>query len=1111
MRFLWQLLAKKQLALQSSKDLEKKENSADCETSQKRFPINILKEDPYILRYKALEEKLSLFQLGYVLYHIADHRGTDSVRSFLECDDDKIKENTLTAKIAKETKKVIDAKKYRTFGEYLYKEKIEKFQQNIRKKVSNRKTPANKNKEFAVTRDVIIKETEKILASQKQYYTYILTDEYIKEIKDAISYQTEKLIPESGYCPYFKDEKRLPRSHKLNEYRRMYEALNNAKYFAPVLDENTGEILSYQEKEFSREEKKILFDEVLLKGMELTESGAKKLLHHLPDGCEVQLQGRDKTTQKIKGYALVALEASPFWLRLSQQQQDEFLYDWNSLPLEKLKPKLTNDYSLTESEVDETFQEIKLPSNYASVGKKAMEILLTYIKDGCSYTEALEKAVSEGKLKVDKQTMIYDSLPYYGKILKESTQKPIGKAFSKQQFAGRNYKEPDTNKNEREFGKIANSVVHQTLNELRKLINEIITVFGKKPLEIGLETTRELKKSKKNREYLSKQQNKNECAKNEIYKKYIEPHLSQIKSRQENPSKYISKFELLEEQNFICPFCSEKITPDDIINSKVDVEHIFPIEESEDNTKNNLVIAHNECNADKGKKSPFDAFGDKTSGKYRWNCILHNAKKNLPHKVWRFYQGSLEKFLENKPMSRRFGTDNSYISKIAARYLACLFNDPYHSEIFCIKSSLIAQLRIAWDLNSIMVPLVKNILSEKELEEFKISKNKKIRIDNRHHALDAIVIAYANRGYHNFLNRIHAKEYKINYREKSWLSKILLPPLNRDLEDFKISVKDSIEKANVSIKHDHNTNGSLVKATAYKVYYSGAGEYIITTSKNVEEISFKEKEDPKDTLYRALCKFECRDIDIKDEKLIKKLKYNSTLYKKVQNNLSKAKQELEQDNKKTEEEGKKSQKITEVRIYKKACSLVKGQYIQCGSRLKDKFFAVKEPTEIKTGLGYDTGDNLFLDLYYDKTGKLCGEIIRKVNFNRNKPNYQKEGYTLFERIYQSDILEVDTSEDRISLKNKTGSAPSDRTFIKVNTFTEVNAYFDGKRDKIRIFFGNLLKSSFKNDSFFISSMQKYNVRKVILTSLGIIKYRSQILKNKRMDIIFVSRTIIFPY
>ncbi|MDR0820129.1 MAG: hypothetical protein LBN19_01180 [Endomicrobium sp.] len=175
MRFLWKLLAEKQLALQPSKDLEKKENSADCETSQKRFPINILKDDPYILRYKALDEKLSLFQLGYVLYHIANHRGTDSVRSFLEDTDDKIKENTKTAKLATETKKIIDSKKYRTFGEYLYKEKIEKFQQNEREKVSNRKTTGNKNKEFAVTRDMIFKETEKILASQKQYYTDVLS------------------------------------------------------------------------------------------------------------------------------------------------------------------------------------------------------------------------------------------------------------------------------------------------------------------------------------------------------------------------------------------------------------------------------------------------------------------------------------------------------------------------------------------------------------------------------------------------------------------------------------------------------------------------------------------------------------------------------------------------------------------------------------------------------------------------------------------------------------------------------------------------------------------------------------------------------------------------
>ncbi len=50
----------------------KKENSVDCEISQKRFPINILKNNPYILKYKALDKELPLFQLrdGYVLHSI---------------------------------------------------------------------------------------------------------------------------------------------------------------------------------------------------------------------------------------------------------------------------------------------------------------------------------------------------------------------------------------------------------------------------------------------------------------------------------------------------------------------------------------------------------------------------------------------------------------------------------------------------------------------------------------------------------------------------------------------------------------------------------------------------------------------------------------------------------------------------------------------------------------------------------------------------------------------------------------------------------------------------------------------------------------------------------
>jgi CRISPR-associated endonuclease Csn1 len=347
------------------------------------------------------------------------------------------------------------------------------------------------------------------------------------------------------------------------------------------------------------------------------------------DSEDIALQGRDKKTQKIKGYKLRALEDLQFWEKLSGEQQEQFLYDWNSCPDEKvLKDKLKKEYKLSDEEIDEAFDKIVLASSYTPLGKSAMKIVLEKIKDGLSYTEAIEEALNEGKLTKDKQS-VKDKLPYYGAVLPESTQAIIAKGFSKQ-FAERKYKTPYTNKDELNYGRIANPVVHQTLNELRKLVNEIIEIFGKKPVEIGLETAKELKKSAKDRQQLSNEQSDNETNRNRIYKEYIEKHQQTIKTRNENPKNYILKFELFEKQNQICPFCLRQINANDIINNKVDIEHLFPISESEDNTRNNRVISHTTCNENKGKQSPFNAFGSSPklgNIQYEYNEILANAKK----------------------------------------------------------------------------------------------------------------------------------------------------------------------------------------------------------------------------------------------------------------------------------------------------------------------------------------------------------------------------------------------------------------------------------------------------------------------------------------------------
>ena len=200
---------------------------------------------------------------------------------------------------------------------------------------------------------------------------------------------------------------------------------------------------------------------------------------------------------------------------------------------------------------------------------------------------------------------------------------------------------------------------------------------------------------------------------------------------------------------------------------------------------------------------------------------------------------------------------------------------------------------------------------------------------------------------------------------------------------------------------------------------------------------------------------------------------------------------------------KKISEITDKKIIKKVLEIVRGVYFSINpNKEKGKFFILKESQANKAGCGYDTGDNLCLDLYHNRNGKLCGEVIRKIDaVNKNfKPAYLKNGFKLFERIYVGDILELDKSEEKVALKSKTGNSPENRVFVKVTTFTESASYYKGKLDQINMHFINISKIEEKfYDSFYISSMKYYKPRKVILTSLGVIKYRSKILGDLNVE------------
>jgi CRISPR-associated endonuclease Csn1 len=117
---LWQLLSKKGLSLKAPEKLEK-EDPLEGDTSRKRFNFNVLSKNIYELRYKSINEKIELQELGYLIYHLANHRGTASLRTFEEFDESKKKENKEMQEKANNSFKLIKHKNYITYCEIIYK------------------------------------------------------------------------------------------------------------------------------------------------------------------------------------------------------------------------------------------------------------------------------------------------------------------------------------------------------------------------------------------------------------------------------------------------------------------------------------------------------------------------------------------------------------------------------------------------------------------------------------------------------------------------------------------------------------------------------------------------------------------------------------------------------------------------------------------------------------------------------------------------------------------------------------------------------------------------------------------------------------------------------
>lgn len=1090
LKWLWNVLAEKRLMLPYS-------NADVSNPSELRFDEETRKSNPYELRLKGLNEKLSLAELGYSLYHIANHRGSSSVLASDEDNSDKKYSDA----------RQLTINKVRETGVKTYIELLDTYLKTVDHKFY-RNRGLNPNALTPIpSRDLIENELHQLLDTQKKFYPEVLTDDYIQRIESAVLYENEMLVPEPGPCPYFPEEKKLPRIAFLNEERRIWEALNNVRYTEPYTTEN-GEIL-YNHKATLSDEARIKCFDVLMKGQKLTESSIRKIDPSLYQAEEITLQGTRKGKTEIAGFAFTQLKKSSVFNTLSENQQDRVLAEWtNAARIEQFRNLLVSEFELSEADADTLIKE--LPSScsgkYAPCGKSAMKILMPYIvEDRLSYQEALATAISDGKLADSSIKRDYGHLPYYGSVVPSTTQSLMGKAWHSA-FQTRvdkpGFNKPNTASEEEKFGKIANPVVHQTLNELRKLVNEVIDIFGK-PKSVVIETGRDIKLGKEKREKLSKE-NKDRADRNKkIFDTYCVPNgLKQSK---------VKAFRIWEDQNKTCPYCTNIINVSQIVNGEADLDHIFPQSDIPGDPESNLVVAHKACNQSlKKDQIPYTAF----FGSGMWDKIQQNATENLPYSKRLKFEMTEEQYqswLKNNGMISRFKTDNSYISTVAREYLSVLFPDEevLHGSVRTVRGRETSILRRAWGLQSITRDLASIYEKDPDAVEY---DDTKIRIDVRHHALDAITLAYSTRGMVQQINTLSGAGYGDDIIQNlvkvpEYFAKTDITP-QLQVKQFREYIQGIIlNQTFVSRKIDYSENGQLLKATSYSIFGEKGNSIIYGTTKRLSAIGST-------SIYGNKAKsLEC-DLGLSkpiiipswlssevSARLEQMNLHNKEVFEKVVNNIQPAKTSLEEENEQLQASGKKPKLINDALVLKKALTMTGGKYYILRNGLISKMYTTRHPKGIIPGNVFDTGDNFRIDLYHDKDGKLRGEVIRKIDIMNKEfiPEYQKQGFVKFESLYPYDVIEIDL-KDRVpncgklefTSSIKVPNSNNTRTFVVITTFTKLE-------NNIQVYVDVLTKSNPTQEggSFYLeTSMKKYNPRKVVLSSAGLVKYVSPVLTDK---------------
>ncbi|MDG4945876.1 type II CRISPR RNA-guided endonuclease Cas9 [Weeksellaceae bacterium KMM 9713] len=447
-----------------------------------------------------------------------------------------------------------------------------------------------------------------------------------------------------------------------------------------------------------------------------------------------------------------------------------------------LLEKLQNNFGFSENQA-KVMSRITFDQDYGNLSTRAIRKILSYLEDGKQYDEAAHLAGYNHSKSMTKEENEQRSLKDAIDILKKNS--------------------------------LRNPVVEKILNQMIHVVNAIIEhpELGR-PDEIRVELARELKQSADQRSEATRAIEK-ATKEHDKYREYLKKEIGLHYVSRNDLIKYKLYLEL-EPIGFKSLYSGKKIDLKGLFfENTYDVEHIIPQAKLFDDSFSNKTIETREDNIDKGNETAMQYVERKYGAQG-----VHDFK-NRVEMLWKAGKISYTKrkklFMSAEEIPNDFINrdlaNTAYIGRKAMELL-----QQVSRRVTPTGGKITNRLREDWGLINVLKELnwekyeaqgLTYTQLNKEGKELKRIQDWTKRNDHRHHAMDAIAVAFCKQGIVQYLNTLSAKgrdkdksknvyalENKYTYKsEKSGKRKFKKP-----FKGIRNSAKEHLEQILVSHK-----------------------------------------------------------------------------------------------------------------------------------------------------------------------------------------------------------------------------------------------------------------------------------------------------------------------